>query len=101
MSTTEESGITLRTDNIEGHRTIPATDWWLWGLAAVFLFFGRGGDLAGIAMYAVGGLSLTLAFAFTFFFKKVQVLKAGRWETLKSLASPSQAKEIVDRLHRA
>lgn len=50
--------------------------------------------------YAIGGCALVLALSFTFFFKKVQVLKDGNWQTLKSLASPSQATEIVSRLRK-
>ncbi|CAM5577610.1 hypothetical protein MAUB1S_09720 [Mycolicibacterium aubagnense] len=98
---TEEQGVSLRTDNIEGDRIVPATDWITWGVAAVGLFFGRTTDTAGIIWLVAGIGSLILALLFTFFFKKVQVLKHGKWETLKSLASPSQAAEIVSRLRTA
>jgi len=96
--TVEDEGSSLRTDNIEGDRIVPATDWVMWALAAAGLLFGRTGDAAGIAWYILGAFALMVATSLSFIFKKVQVLKNGRWETLKKLASPSQAAEIVGRL---
>jgi len=96
----EDAAISIRTDNIEGDRIVPATDWWTWGLVAVGIFFGRTTDAVGIIWYGIAAVALICALLFSLFFKKVQVLKDGRWETLKSLTSPSQAAEIVARLRK-
>lgn len=96
--TIEDPNVAIRTDNIEGYRIVPATEWVLWAVGAFMVLLGNTGSIVGIIEYIAGGLTILVAIVCTFYVKKVQVLKHGRWITLAAYATPSQASQIVEKL---
>ena len=95
VRTSEFESTSLRVDNADGVRIVPAHDYKCWIAGAVLMILGHTATPIGYALYAVGGLLIVVAAALSFIFKNVQILQSGQWVTLVSTTPPSHAREVA------